>query len=296
MTALPWGLSRVWDQSFTYHNDARRLNSHPEARVEGDRPRSGSATCSCCVALALALDHVPGALRRFSGAPACPRRPARPRRIVVGVPGALGRARLRTARLGTGALPRPRRPARASARVAGEPPATALDGARGRRGRGRAVLGDRGTTPSSGPTATGARSRGRAAPAAAARRRARHQRRPGPRVARRARHARQLRRPVVPAHRGRDRSPRRRSCRRRRPRDVCGVVVSSPQHFGSLDGLPARLRAEGYRSERFGDITVFDERRLPGRDDAPRRWSRAARSRGRGGRASAAAGRGRSRR
>ena len=40
-------------------------------------------------------------------------------------------------------------------------------------------------------------------------------------------------------------------------RDVCGVVVTSPQHFGSLDGLPDRLRAEGYQSEGFGDITAF---------------------------------------
>jgi 4-amino-4-deoxy-L-arabinose transferase-like glycosyltransferase len=31
VTALPWGISRVWDQSFSYHNDARRLNSRPSA-------------------------------------------------------------------------------------------------------------------------------------------------------------------------------------------------------------------------------------------------------------------------
>ena len=31
VTALPWGISRVWDQSFSYHNDARRLNSRPGA-------------------------------------------------------------------------------------------------------------------------------------------------------------------------------------------------------------------------------------------------------------------------
>jgi hypothetical protein len=31
VTALPWGISRVWEQSFTYHNDARRLNSRPGA-------------------------------------------------------------------------------------------------------------------------------------------------------------------------------------------------------------------------------------------------------------------------
>jgi hypothetical protein len=31
VTALPWGIGRVWDQSFAYHNDARRLNSRPDA-------------------------------------------------------------------------------------------------------------------------------------------------------------------------------------------------------------------------------------------------------------------------
>jgi hypothetical protein len=40
-------------------------------------------------------------------------------------------------------------------------------------------------------------------------------------------------------------------------REVCGVVVSSPQHFGSLPGLPTRLTAEGYRAERFGSITLY---------------------------------------
>jgi 4-amino-4-deoxy-L-arabinose transferase-like glycosyltransferase len=43
--------------------------------------------------------------------------------------------------------------------------------------------------------------------------------------------------------------------------DVCGVVVSSPQHFGSLDGLGARLRGEGYRAERFGGVTVYTRTR-----------------------------------
>src|SRR5262249_7401923 len=31
VTAAPWGLERVWDQSFRYHSDARRLNSRPSA-------------------------------------------------------------------------------------------------------------------------------------------------------------------------------------------------------------------------------------------------------------------------
>jgi 4-amino-4-deoxy-L-arabinose transferase-like glycosyltransferase len=40
-------------------------------------------------------------------------------------------------------------------------------------------------------------------------------------------------------------------------RKVCGVVVSSPRHFGSLRGLPARLSADGYRAQRVGGITVY---------------------------------------
>ena len=40
-------------------------------------------------------------------------------------------------------------------------------------------------------------------------------------------------------------------------RDVCGVVVSSPEHFGSFESLGSRLAGEGYRSEDIGDITVF---------------------------------------
>jgi 4-amino-4-deoxy-L-arabinose transferase-like glycosyltransferase len=40
--------------------------------------------------------------------------------------------------------------------------------------------------------------------------------------------------------------------------DVCAVVVSSPQHFGSFEGLGSRLAGEGYRSQDFGDITVFE--------------------------------------
>jgi Dolichyl-phosphate-mannose-protein mannosyltransferase len=39
--------------------------------------------------------------------------------------------------------------------------------------------------------------------------------------------------------------------------DVCAVVASSPQHFGSLSGLAATLASDGYRPERFGDIVVY---------------------------------------
>jgi hypothetical protein len=42
-----------------------------------------------------------------------------------------------------------------------------------------------------------------------------------------------------------------------RSADVCAVVVSSPQHFGSLPGLASELAPDGYRSERFGDIVLY---------------------------------------
>jgi hypothetical protein len=39
--------------------------------------------------------------------------------------------------------------------------------------------------------------------------------------------------------------------------DVCAVVVSSPQHFGSLSGLASELARDGYRPERFGNIVLY---------------------------------------
>ena len=40
--------------------------------------------------------------------------------------------------------------------------------------------------------------------------------------------------------------------------DVCAVVVTSPQHFGRFDGLAERLASAGYAPERFGPrITLY---------------------------------------
>ncbi|HEX5586135.1 MAG TPA: hypothetical protein VFZ17_02410, partial [Acidimicrobiia bacterium] len=40
--------------------------------------------------------------------------------------------------------------------------------------------------------------------------------------------------------------------------DVCGVLVTSPRHFGRFTALPDRLAAAGYLPERFGDrITLY---------------------------------------
>jgi hypothetical protein len=41
-------------------------------------------------------------------------------------------------------------------------------------------------------------------------------------------------------------------------RDVCGVIATSPQHFGRLDGLADALAAHGYHPVQFGDrITLY---------------------------------------
>jgi len=41
--------------------------------------------------------------------------------------------------------------------------------------------------------------------------------------------------------------------------DVCGVVVTSPVHFGRLGGLPDALAAHDYHPVQFGDhITLYE--------------------------------------
>jgi hypothetical protein len=46
-------------------------------------------------------------------------------------------------------------------------------------------------------------------------------------------------------------------------RDVCGVIVTSPQHFGRLGGLPDALAAHDYHPVQFGERITFYERDTP---------------------------------
>jgi len=46
-------------------------------------------------------------------------------------------------------------------------------------------------------------------------------------------------------------------------RDVCGVIVGSPQHFGRLGGLPDVLAAHDYHPVQFGEGTTLYERDTP---------------------------------
>ena len=246
VAALPWGSSGCGSSRSrtTTRHAARRRAAGASARSS---TRCGTATCSCWSRSLLALGVFAAARtrRRFAShgdrvaAPGTRRRRRRAR--------ALGRAGVRAPRLGARAVARARRAPHPPARAAGGVAAAAVAGAAGRGGRGGAVLGDPEPLRSSGPTATRATkpalvTRLRALPGG----RARHQRRPGPGVAGRARA-----RPAT--------SPTRRSsastrgditaalARRRGgvARDVCGVVVSSPQHFGRFAGLPAAARRRG---------------------------------------------------
>jgi len=45
--------------------------------------------------------------------------------------------------------------------------------------------------------------------------------------------------------------------------DVCGVIVSSPVHFGRLGGLPDALAAHDYHPVQFGDVITLYERDTP---------------------------------
>jgi hypothetical protein len=69
--------------------------------------------------------------------------------------------------------------------------------------------------------------------------------------------------------------------------DVCGVVVTSPQHFGRLGGLPDALAGHDYHPVQFGDRITLYERDTPFCTASPLRVG--ARAGSRGGRTTAAA-------
>jgi 4-amino-4-deoxy-L-arabinose transferase-like glycosyltransferase len=254
VTALPWGLERMFDQSFTYHNDARRLNTHPEGAWkvvttlwERDLP--------LLVALALALGTF--LVARFTGAPSVPQRDGMPRLgIVVAMLGlwaalvfallvwepALFRAHVAQLVPPLALLASVRPPPWMVLLVAAVVLAPfwivrndTILWPRGYRGAEAAVVHRLQALPGDALVISD-----------------------DPGLAWRAGHA--------PPGNFADpsfqrieqgRITERTLVNRAAARDVCGVVVSSRQHFGSFENLGSRLAGEGYRSERFGDITVF---------------------------------------
>ena len=89
VTALPWGIERVWDQSYVYHNDARRLNTAPEAAW---KVLTTLWERDALVVVALALALITFVVVRVTGARRAPSAPADsdappvvPLRVVVAV-------------------------------------------------------------------------------------------------------------------------------------------------------------------------------------------------------------------
>ncbi len=257
-TALPWGLSRVWDQSFTYHNDARRLNTRPDAAWNVVRTL-WERDLPVLVALALALGMF--LVTRFAGSPPVHQDDGKPRLgIVVAVLAlwavlvfallvwepALFRAHVAQLVPPLALLASLRPPPWVVLAVAAVVVACfwAIEN--------RAILWPHGYRGSEAAVVARIRELPRDALVIS----------DDPGLAWRAGHG--------PPGDFADPSFQRIEqgritegsvARAAASPEVCGVVVSSPQHFGRLVGLGPRLGTEGYRAERFGDITLYTRTR-----------------------------------
>jgi 4-amino-4-deoxy-L-arabinose transferase-like glycosyltransferase len=254
VTALPWGLARVWEQSFSYHNEARSLNSHPDAAWKVINTL-WERDLAVLVALALALATF--VITRFSGAPRVPHDEGKPRAgVVVGVlvlwaalvfgllvwEPALFRAHVAQLVPPLALLASLRPPPWVVLAVAAVVVAPfwavrnhTILWPHGYRGNEAAVVARLRELPGDALVISD-----------------------DPGLAWRAGHGAPGNFADPSFQRIENGQITARSvARAAASRDVCAVVVSSPQHFGSLDGLPDRLRDEGYRPERLGDITVF---------------------------------------
>jgi 4-amino-4-deoxy-L-arabinose transferase-like glycosyltransferase len=260
VTALPWGVGRVWDQSYVYHNDARRLNTAPEAAW---KVLTTLWERDALVVVALALALLTFVVVRVTGArraPSAPGDPSSTRVVPLGVVLAVlaGWAVLVFALLVY-------EPALFRAHVAQiVPPLALLASVRPAPWvvlavaalvvapfwavENRTIL---------WPEAY----RGNEAAVVARLKELRSGSlviSDDPGLAWRAGHA--------PPGELADPSFQRIEngqittaslARAAGSADVCAVVVSSPQHFGSLAGLAAELSPHGYRSERLGDIVLY---------------------------------------
>jgi 4-amino-4-deoxy-L-arabinose transferase-like glycosyltransferase len=257
VSALPWGLSRVWDQSFAYHNDARRLNTRPDAAWKVVTTLWERDTL-VLAALALALVMVlVTRVTRVAATPGARQDDGRPRvGVVVAVLAlwavlvfallvwepALFRAHVAQLVPPLALLASLRPPPWVVLAVAAVvvAPFSAIEN--------RSILWPRGYRGSDATVVEGLRALPRDALVIS----------DDPGLAWRAGHA--------PPGDFADPSFQRIEqgriteasvARAAASPEVCGVVVSSPQHFGRLHGLGPRLRAEGYRTERVGDIILY---------------------------------------
>jgi 4-amino-4-deoxy-L-arabinose transferase-like glycosyltransferase len=255
VTALPWGFGRVLDQSFTYHNDARQLHTRPDAAW---RVITTLWERDLAVLVALGLALAMYLVTRFTGAPRVPHDDGTPRLGIVVAVLALWAVLVFALLVWEPALFRahvaqiiPPLALLASVRP---PPWIVLAVAalvvapfwawrnhtilwpHGYRGSEAAVVGRLRALPDGALVISD-----------------------NPGLAWRAGHG--------PPGNFADPSFQRIEqgqitettlVKAAASPDVCAVVVSSPQHFGSFEGLGSRLAAEGYRSQDFGAITVFE--------------------------------------
>ena len=116
VAALPFGLGRVWDQSYVVPPGLEPRRTRTGAPYARSSTPCGTAISSCCSRSRWPRSRSrcaswPGAAPASAGRPGAHDRRRRPR--------PLDRARVRAARLGAGDVARPRRPPRPPARAAG---------------------------------------------------------------------------------------------------------------------------------------------------------------------------------
>jgi 4-amino-4-deoxy-L-arabinose transferase-like glycosyltransferase len=257
VAAAPWGLERVWDQSFTYHNDARRLNSRPGAAwkvVQTLWDRDPLVVLALAAAIVTALLAWAGVGRRVERASDPGTRA--PVGVVVAVLGswallvfallvwepALFRphvAQMVVPLALLASLRPPPWPFLAAALLVATPFWIAENDSilwpGGYRGAEAALVARMRALPDDALVISD-----------------------DPGFAWRAGHGPpgELADPSFQRIEN-GQITTRSLARAAASREVCGVVVSSPQHFGSLAGLRSRLTAQGYRAERFGPITFY---------------------------------------
>jgi 4-amino-4-deoxy-L-arabinose transferase-like glycosyltransferase len=256
VAAAPWGLERVWDQSFRYHNDARRLNSRPGAAwkvVQTLWERDPLVVLALAAAVVAALFVWVGVGRRVEHASAGVRQP--PVGLVVVVLGAWALlvfallvwepalfrphvAQMVVPLALLASLRPPPWPFLAAALVVAAPFWIAENDSivwpHGYRGEQAALVARLRALPDDALVISD-----------------------DPGLAWRAGHGPpgELADPSFQRIENGQITTRSLARAAASP-EVCGVVVSSGEHFGSLAGLSARLAVQGYRAERFGPITL----------------------------------------
>ena len=259
-TILPWGVSRVIDQSVTYHTDAPRIESVGQ---QFNKLFSTLPSRDLPLIAAVVLGFVAAAVttRRKDGEPALggARRGDRAR---------VARPPPRAPRVREEHVAPAHRRGRAPARAARRAPAPSAQVVRDRAHRPRPVVGGPPGRHPVAPAVSRRRGRGDRGDAVPSEGHVGHQRRARPGVARGAADAGEPRRRIGAPHPRAHRHHAGRRAGRRRPR-VCAVVVWSTRYGHDLPGLPAALQQRGYTIEhRYGGVRAYWRKHTPACNEA----------------------------